>query len=116
MADPTTPHVQSAPTVKGRVPLPHGYRQGIVGAITIFVGFSLAFLRFWAFEAPGEWTANAMWATALLSIPIMLEIYALYRALRVADDDEREYAITVRWFILAVVLMLGAVMVDAAVL
>ncbi len=31
---------------KQRKPLPNGYHQGIVTAVTIFIGFSLAFLRF----------------------------------------------------------------------
>ena len=38
-----------------RRPLPNGYRQGIITAITVLLGFSLLFLRFWSFEAPGRW-------------------------------------------------------------
>ena len=33
--------------------LPQGYRQGIITAITVLLGFSLALFRFWGFEAPG---------------------------------------------------------------
>jgi hypothetical protein len=29
-----------------------GYRQGLVTAITVFLGFSLSFMRFWSFENP----------------------------------------------------------------
>jgi NO-binding membrane sensor protein with MHYT domain len=88
--------------------VPDGYRAGIIIAITVFVGFSLAFLRFWAFEAPGEWTPRAILVTAALVIAIALEIYALFRALRVADHDPREYAQTVAWFMgSAIVLLIG---------
>jgi hypothetical protein len=106
----------SAPTDDQRRPLPNGYRQGIVSAITIFIGFSLAFLRFWAFEAPGEWTSRSVAATVVLGIPIVLEIYVLYRSLRLEDDDEREYVKTVRWFIASIAAMLVAVIFAAIVL
>lgn len=104
------------PSHKERKPLPNGYHQGLVTAITIFIGFSLAFLRFWAFEAPGEWTKRSLIAAALLGIPIVMEAYALFRALRVADDDEAEYATTVRWFLASVIAMLAAVVFAAVVL
>jgi hypothetical protein len=35
-------------------PLPEGYRQGIITAITVLLGFSLALFRFWGFETPGS--------------------------------------------------------------
>ena len=101
---------------KQRRSLPIGYRQGIVTAITIFLGFSLAFLRFWAFEAPGTWTPRSVLSTVALGIPIALEVYVLYRSLRVADDDEEEYAKTVCWFIVSIVLMLAAVIFEAVIL
>ena len=34
--------------------LPVGYRQGVISAITVVLGFSLLFLRFWGFELEGE--------------------------------------------------------------
>ena len=98
-----------------RRPLPNGYRQGINSAITILIGFSLAFLRFWAFETPGEWTHRSVITAIVLGIPIALEIYVLYRSLRLEDDDEREYVKTVRWFIVSILAMLVAVMFAAVV-
>jgi hypothetical protein len=112
-APPEEPQADSAPPA--RRPLPAGYRQGIVSAITIFLGFSLAFLRFWAFEAPGHWTWHSIFVTVILAIPIVLEIYVLFRSLRVEDDDETEYAGTIRWFIISVVAMLVAVICAAVV-
>ena len=38
---------------KDKVPVPAGYREGIVGAITVVLGFSLLFMRYWSLEAPG---------------------------------------------------------------
>ena len=96
-----------------RRPLPQGYRQGIITAITILLGFSLAFVRFWAFEAPGEWTLRSLLSTVALVVAIVLQIYALFRSLRIADDDEREYAQTVRWFIASGVVMLIGLMLAA---
>ncbi len=101
--------------VYSQQPIPQGYRQGIITAITIVLGFSLAFLRFWAFEAPGEWTPRAIVGTAALIVAVMLEIYALFRALRIADDDEREYSKTVVWFIASTVVLLFALFFAAAV-
>ena len=105
----------STPPDDQRRPLPNGYRQGINSAITILIGFSLAFLRFWAFETPGEWTRRSVITAIVLGIPIGLQIYVLYRSLRLEDDDEREYVKTVRWFIASIALMLVAVMFAAVV-
>ena len=35
---------------------PDGYRAGIITAISVLVGFSLSFLRYWAFDAPQAWS------------------------------------------------------------
>lgn len=67
-----------------RKPLPQGYRQGIITAITVLLGFSLAFLRFWGTEAPGEWTTRSIVPGILLTGAVVLQIIALYWALRLA--------------------------------
>lgn len=85
-----------------------GYRQGIITAITVFMGFSLAFLHYWVFDAPGVWTGASGIATVALVAAILLELWALFRALRLADDDEGEYEKTVVWFVTSAgVLFLG---------
>jgi len=99
-----------------RRPIPNGYRQGIGNSITIFIGFSLTFLRGWVFDAPGEWTPRSIAAAAVLIIPILIEIFALFRSLRIADDDEIEYAKTVRWFIISVIAMVAAILLAALIL
>lgn len=86
-----------------RRPLPQGYRQGIINAITVLIGFSLLFLRFWSFEAPGKWTLTSVLALLLLGVSLVSQFVALWRAVQVADDDEREYGKTLRWFFFAVI-------------
>ncbi|SFK33229.1 hypothetical protein [Methylocapsa palsarum] len=97
-------------------PLPNGYRQSIGNAITIFLGFSLTFLRGWVFEAPGDWTPRSVAAALVLTIPIFMEIHALFRSLRLADDDAAEYVKTVRWFIASVIAMVFAILLSAVIL
>ena len=51
------PESAPAEAAPARVPLrrvPDGYRQGLITAITVLMGFSLAFVRFWSFEAAGQ--------------------------------------------------------------
>lgn len=89
-------------------PLPEGYRQGIITAITVLLGFSLALFRFWGFEAPGEWTPRSIIAAGTMVIAVLLQIVALFRSLRLEDDDPTEYRKTVMWFTTsAVVLLVG---------
>ena len=93
-----------------RVPLPAGYRQGIISAITVLLGFSLLFLRYWNFEAEGEWTLASLVATILLALAIVLELVALWRSLQPSDDDEAEYQITLRWFLASIVILLASLL------
>lgn len=116
VAKPGSSNTARADRAAGRQPLPAGYRQGLITAITVFIGFSLAFLRFWAFEAPGEWTLYSIVAVLIMMLPICGQIYALYRALLVEDDDERTYRVTIQWFVWSVAGMLVAVCLAAIVL
>src|SRR5215510_14560623 len=91
--------------------LPQGYRQGIITAITVLLGFSLTFFRFWGFEASGEWTVRSIILTGTLVVAIVLQIITLFRSLRLEDDDEKEYRTTVLWFIASAVVLLLALLV-----
>jgi hypothetical protein len=88
--------------------IPQGFRAGIITAITVLLGFSLTFLRFWGFEAPGKWTLRSAISTGILVLAVALQIFALFRSLRLEDDEVSEYRRTVAWFIAsAVALLLG---------
>jgi hypothetical protein len=88
--------------------VPEGYRQGIITAITVLLGFSLAFFRFWGFEAPGSWTVRSVLSTGAVILAVVLQIIALFRSLRLEDNHEKEYRKTVWWFIAsAIALALG---------
>jgi len=91
-----------------RVPLPIGYRQGIITAITVLLGFSLLFFRYWDFELPGAWTISAIIATVLMAISILLQFVSLWRSLQTKDDDEGEYSVTLRWFLGSIVTLLAS--------
>lgn len=97
--------------------VPSGFRQGIITAITVLLGFSLAFWRFWGFESPGYWSRGSLAAAACLILAVALQILALFRALRVEDDSIPEYRRTVRWFIASAIALLAGLtiaMMDAA--
>jgi len=109
---PATQDTRPAPRV-----VPAGYRQGVITAITVLLGFSLAFLRFWGLESPGSWTLRSLIAAAALVLAIGLQIVALFRSLRIEDDEVGEYRKTVRWFLASAVILLAGVlgaMIDAA--
>jgi hypothetical protein len=91
-----------------RTPLPAGYRQGIITAITVLLGFSLLFVRYWNFELAGTWSASSIFADILMALAIVFQVVALWRSLQVKDDDKIDYRITLRWFLAsAIVLMIG---------
>ena len=93
--------------------MPAGYRQGVVTAISVILGFALYFLRFWSIEAPGDWT----WISAFAAVPIILSIgclvVALWRSLQVEDDDELVYRKTLKWFLAGVLLSVLGVVASA---
>lgn len=91
-----------------RIPLPVGYRQGIITAITVLLGFSLLFLRFWSFELPGRWTVSAVIAAGLLVAAVVLQMISLWRSLQVEDDDVAEYKKTLRWFLASVIVLMAS--------
>lgn len=90
------------------IPLPAGYRQGIIAAITMLLGFSLIFARYWTFEAPGQWTAASDASVVLLLVSILLAFVALWRSLQPRDDDLPVYQVTLRWFMGSIVVLAAA--------
>jgi hypothetical protein len=70
------------------------------------MGFSLSFLRFWGFEAPGEWTLRSAIAAVGIVAAVLMQIVALARSLRIEDDDECEFGRTVRWLLASALVLL----------
>jgi len=101
----------SQPPPRQRVPLPVGYRQGIITAITVLLGFSLLFFRYWGFELSGAWTVAAILAALLLGMSILLQFVSLWRSLQLKDDDETEYGVTLRWFLASIMTLLASLAV-----
>ena len=88
--------------------LPVGYRQGVVSAITVVLGFSLLFLRFWGFELEGEWHPTAIVSAFLMGISILGQLVTLWRSLQIEDDQPAVYRKTLRWFAgSTIILLLG---------
>jgi len=86
------------PSKPSTSPLPQGYRQGLVTAITVFLGFSLSFMRFWGIESPGHWTWKGVACACLFGVGILVELWSLFRSLELRDDEAGRYTGTVRWF------------------
>src|SRR5262245_25751644 len=102
--------VTASKSEKERKQLPNGYRQGVITAITVFLGFTVAFFRFWSFEAKGKWTPGGIVTALFIFIAMIGQTVALFRSLRIDDDDETEYQKTVRWFLSSVIsLIIGLV-------
>jgi hypothetical protein len=95
-----------------RAPLPIGYRQGIITAITVLLGFSLLFVRYWDFELPGAWSVSSTTAAILMALAIILQFLTLWRSLQIKDDDEIEYGQTLGWFLLSTVVLLVSLAIS----
>ncbi len=111
--DLTNDNRQKLLDMQSRSELPLGYRQGIITAITVVLGFSLLFVRYWNFELPGQWTVASEFVANLLGLSILLQFISLWRALRVAEDEIPAYNRTLRWFLLSVVVLLLCLVLSA---
>jgi len=96
--------------------LPAGYRQAVVTAIALFLTLSIAFLRFWSFEAPGSWTPASTGAAILTGTGIMIQLIALFRALDVRDEFPPRYRLTVRIFFAGIVIAIIGATISSIVL
>ncbi len=109
---PGTPDRPGAPYVPP-ASVPPGYHEGLILAITVLLAFTLAFLRYWAFDAPGDWSWLSVASAAAIVVSVLLQLVALFRALRLQDEQAAVYRVTVRWFAVAVILLVLGVFLAA---
>jgi len=76
--------------------LPNGYRQSLVTAITVFLGFSLYFIRYWGLENPGHWSRPSVVTLLVAVAGLIIQFVALFRSLDVRDNELTRYRLTVR--------------------
>ena len=76
--------------------LPDGYRQSLVTAITVFLGFSLYFIRYWGLENPGHWSRLDVFTLLVAVAGLVIQLVALFRSLDVRDNELNRYRLTVR--------------------
>lgn len=87
--------------------LPPGYRQGLITSITVLLTGSLLFYRFVVFEPnSGYWTKWGAAGAILMGISLLVQLFTLWRALQIVDEQEAVYKKTLRWFAFAVVLLI----------
>jgi hypothetical protein len=94
-------------------PLPAGYRQGIITAITVFLSFSLLFMKFWVFEPSAvPWTPLSIGAAVLLAASVGCQVYALWKALQLADDMVGHYQRTLRWLLAGILFLICGLLIG----
>lgn len=92
--------------------LPEGYHAGLLTAITVLLGFSLTFLRFWSVEkGSGPWTTGGKVAAGVIGVGILAQLIALFNALSLKDQEQRHYQWTIRWFRMGVVIVIAGLLV-----
>ena len=92
--------------------LPPGYREGLLTAITVFVAFTLAFLKYWSLETPGRWTWLGILSVAPLALGLARQLVDLVRSLDLRDDEAGHYRLTVGYFRWGVVAVLVGVVIS----
>jgi len=80
-------------------PLPQGYRQGTVTAITVLLGFFTNLLPLLGLRGGGRVDPRSVFVTSILIVSVIMQIIALFRSLQIADDEEIEYGKIVGWFV-----------------
>lgn len=97
--------------------LPDGYRAALVTAITVFLGFSLYLFRWWGLENKGDWTRQGVVVAVALGLGIIAQLFALFRSVRLGDNNRSSYSKTVICFLVSVIItfaaVLGAIIVMA---
>jgi hypothetical protein len=92
--------------------LPQGYHESLVTAITVLLGFSLYFVRYWGLENPGDWSRSGAFTLSVAVIGVVIELVALFRSLDVRNDEPLAYRRTVRIFFVGVMTFIVGVLLS----
>ena len=95
--------------------IPSSYHQGLITATTVVIAFSLAFIRYWSFEATGTWWWASIISEVILVISIVMQVYVLARALNLKHNNAKEYTKSVKWLIIAVSTLIIAVLFSTVI-
>ena len=90
--------------------IPPSYHQGLITSETVILAFSLAFIRYWSFEAQGTWWWGAVVSEIFLVTSIILQLFVLIRALSLKNDNVPEYNKTLRWFLFSVSILIAGIL------
>lgn len=89
--------------------IPTGYRQAIVTGMAVMLTFTLAYVRFIAFDAgSGPWTLWGRACFGLAGASALVQLFGLWRALQLADDNRIAYSRTVGCLGVGLVLMVAS--------
>jgi hypothetical protein len=92
---------------------PDGYRQSVTTAITVFLGFSLTFLRtFWGIKARGGWSLMEVASESIIAAGVILQVVTLFRALKISDDRAEHYRTTMKFFRAGVIVVIAGVLLS----
>ncbi|WP_458216524.1 hypothetical protein [Paracidovorax citrulli] len=102
------------PAAPASAVVPVGYRQGCITAISVLLAFTLAFWRYWSFESPGPWNPLAWIVEISVAVAAALQSVALFRSLRVEDDQVPHYRRTQQWLLASALVLLAGLLAAFA--
>jgi hypothetical protein len=91
-----------------------GFRGGTTTVVGIMTAFSLGFLTAWGAN-PVPWELKDSWAVGPIALGIALEVISLARLLSIRSLEVRYYQVSVRIFLVGMVLVVLGVCAALAV-
>jgi len=93
--------------------VPAGYRPAIVTGSTVVLTFSLVYFKFIVFELDnGPWTPLWVGAAGLTAASIFTQFHTLWRALQLRDEWAGSYNMTIRWFGVGLLTLIGSLILS----
>jgi hypothetical protein len=86
----------------------------LITSITVVLTGSLLLFKFIVFEpASGSWTKWGLVGAVFLGIAILVQLFALWRALQPDDEQVKVYRVTLRWFTAGIIFLVVGMIVEA---